>query len=80
MSSEVIIRLNPSGVRELLRSEEMQLACENQAEIIARKCGEGYEISAYSGKTRVNVSVRPKTAKAKRDNAENNTLWKALSP
>lgn len=76
--SKSIFKLNRSGVRELLQSEEMGAVLNQYADGILRKCGSGYEKSTFTGKNRKNVSVVAKTAKAKRDNNQNNTLLKAV--
>lgn len=70
--------LNRAGVKQLLKSQEMQEVCESYAEEVASKCGDGYEVDTYVGKNRANASVRTVTAEAVRDNFENNTLEKAL--
>ena len=49
------------------------------AEDVARRAGDGYEVSRYpGGETRGNVSVRAATRAARRDCLANNTLLKAL--
>ena len=70
--------LNKSGVRELLRSEEMMGLCQEYAQGIQERAGDGYESDTYVGKNRVNAMVFASTSKAKRDNLENNTLLKAV--
>ena len=72
------IELNKEGVRDLLRSPEMGAICRELAEGIAERAGDGYEVSTYTGKTRVNASVRCATEEARRDNLKNNTLLKAV--
>lgn len=69
---------NSKGIRDLLRSSEMSNICQRYADAIVSKAGEGYASSAYIGTGRVNVSVRPETYEARKENAENNTLLKAL--
>lgn len=70
--------LNRAGVRQLLKSQEMQEVCESYAEEVASKCGDGYEVDQYMAETRGISSVKAVTAEAIRDNFENNTLEKAL--
>ncbi len=74
----VKIKLNYSGVGDLLKSPEMQTICENHASAIRARCGDGYEQDSYAGKTRANAMVWPSSAKARHDNARNNTILKAL--
>ena len=75
--SNVKFKLNRAGVRELLRSSEMTNVCCGYAEDIRNRCGEGYEVSTYTGTNRVNTSVMAATTEARIDNARNNTLLKA---
>lgn len=70
--------LDKAGVRELLKSEAVQQACMEHAEATRAACGDGYEAGAFTGKDRVKVNVWPSSAKARQDNAKNNTLLKAL--
>jgi len=72
------VKLNRAGVKALLRSEEMRTTCEKHASEIARRCGEGYETNTFVGRNRVNAQVMASTYEAKRDNAENNTILKAV--
>lgn len=76
--AKVKVTLNRSGVRALLKSEEMKAACAQEAQAVCARCGTGYSTDTYTGKNRVNAMVWADTAEARRDNAENNTLLKAL--
>lgn len=71
-------KLNQSGVRELMKSAEMQSVLTNYASNIRNRCGSGYEQDIYVGTNRANAMVSAATAKAKRDNSKNNTLLKAV--
>lgn len=71
-------KINKQGVSELMKSTPMQSVLSEKAKAIAARCGSGYEIDIYIGKTRANASVGAKTKKAKRDNYKNNTLLKAV--
>lgn len=70
--------LKSAGVRALLKSPEMQAACQAEADKAAQKAGEGYATSVHHGTTRVNVSVTPETYKARRDEAKTHALIKAV--
>lgn len=70
--------MSKSGVGELLKSEEMAKICEEHAEQIRGRCGEGYGVDTRVGKTRVNAMVKPDSADAYYDNLRNNTILKAL--
>jgi hypothetical protein len=77
--SKVQIKLRSDGVRELLKSKEVQAECEKHAKEMAARLGTSdYETSRYTGTNRVNVSVRAKTRKAVQDNLDNNTMLKAV--
>ena len=73
------VKLNSSGIRELMKGPEVTGELERIASAKMSILGDGYETSTYSGKTRANVSIRPVTEKARQDNLENNTLLKAVS-
>lgn len=76
--AKVEFKLNREGVRQLLQSEEMANVCRGYANEIQGRCGEGYEVTTFTGKTRVNASVHAATPEARRENLENNTLLKAV--
>lgn len=76
--SKVKFELDREGVRQLLRSEEMKNICQEYANDVQSRCGEGYEVTTFTGKNRVNASVHAATVEARRENSKNNTLLKAL--
>ena len=78
MSKKVEVELISAGVRELLQSDEIREYCEELAQGVASRAGDGYEVDSMVGKTRANASVYAATKEANRDNLENNTLLKAL--
>ena len=78
MSGKIRVELNNEGVRELLRSAEMEAICKQQAQAIKDRVGDGYLVTTYTGRNRVNASVYAVTDQAKRDNLKNNTLLKAV--
>lgn len=71
-------KLNSDGVRELLKSQEMQSVLIEKATGIKNRCGEGYTQDVYVGKNRANAMVKAGTYRAKRDNLKNNTILKAV--
>ena len=71
-------KLNSGGVRELLKSQEMQSVLIEKATGIKNRCGEGYTQDVYVGKNRANAMVKAETYQAKRDNLKNNTILKAV--
>lgn len=76
--SKIKVKLRSAGVRALLKSPEMQAACQAEADRIAQTAGEGYTTSAKRGKTRATVSVTPETFQAKRREAKTHALIKAV--
>lgn len=76
--SKFKFELNKAGVRELLKSGEMQSILTNHATNIKNRAGDGYEQDIYVGRTRANAMVSAETFKAKKDNLDNNTLLKAV--
>ena len=78
MSKGIKFKLNRAGVKEVLQSPEMLGICTEYAGQILSRAGEGYDISTYTGKSRVNASVYASTYEARKDNYDNNTLLKAL--
>ena len=78
MAKSVEFKLNSSGVRELLRSSEMMAICSSYANSALGRLGDGYEVSTYTGKTRVNAMVKAVTYKAKAENLRDNSILKAV--
>lgn len=78
MSSSMEIKLNYSGVGELLRSSEMAAVLSEQAEKIRSRCGDGYSTDTYSAGTRVVASVYTETTEAMQNELESNTLLRAI--
>lgn len=70
--------LNKKGVRDLLRSAEMQSVVEQYASAMQARMGEGWESDVSLGKSRYHGAVWPNTAKAKKDNLKNNTGLKGM--
>lgn len=76
--SKTKVKLNSAGVRELLKSKEMQEVITEHATSIKGRAGDGYEQDLQVGKNRANAMVWAETSKAKSENFENNTLLKAV--
>lgn len=76
--AKVKFELNRSGVRELMKSKEMEKVVNEYANSALGRLGEGYEVSTYSGLTRVNAEVSAETFAAKRENLKSNTIIKAV--
>ncbi|WP_449450889.1 hypothetical protein [Streptococcus suis] len=71
-------KLNRAGVRELMKSTEMQAVLTDKANGIRNRAGTGYESDIFVGKTRANAMVYADSYQAKRDNKKHNNLLKAV--
>lgn len=78
MSRDFKFELNSSGVRDLLKSDEIQETLKEKASEIKNRCGDGYEQDIHVGKNRANAMVYAEDLKAKIDNSKNNTILKAI--
>ena len=78
MAKGVKVELNRDGVRELMQSDKMLAICKKYADAAAVRCGNGYEVSTWKGKTRVNAQITAETFLARRENQKHNTILKAL--
>lgn len=76
--SNVKIVLNSSGIRALLRSEEMAAVVEGHAAAIASRCGDGYAHDRKLMPGRVIASAYTETRQAEADNLQNNTLLRNM--
>ena len=75
---KVTIELNEDGVRELMQSQDMMNICMEHANRALRSLGDGYKVTSFVGKTRVNAEITAETFIARRDNLQNNSILKAL--
>ncbi|MBE6120075.1 MAG: hypothetical protein E7189_06525 [Erysipelotrichaceae bacterium] len=76
--NKVKFKLNGAGVREILKSDAAKSMCEEKARSIASACGSGYASNSYTGANRVNGMAYAESFEARKDNAKNNTLLKAM--
>lgn len=75
---KVEVEIDSKGARDLMRSEEVMQLCESYANDAMSKLGNGYLLTSYIGKNRLNVSIKAMTREARRDQYENNTILKAI--
>ena len=78
MSKSYRFELNKRGVLDLLQSDWAMEIVEAKANEVQARCGEGYEVTTHRGKGRCQASVHANTVKSRQENAQNNTLLKAL--
>ena len=69
---------NSAGIQEMPKSAEMMAICKGYADKAVAQLGDGYSVSTYTGKTRVNASVNAETFEARKENLENNSIIKAV--
>lgn len=77
--SNIRVKLNKAGVRELLKSGEVMAMLESEAKARAARAGDGYTVNTYVGKNRCNAEIVAETQEARRDNLKNNTLLRIRS-
>lgn len=71
--------LNRSGVGQLLKCKELEDGLKSIVSRMATDCGSGYSYDTKMMGTRVIASVYTETTDAMEDNANNNTILKAVS-
>lgn len=76
--AEVKIELNRAGVRALLQSPEMLANLRERAHRIANAAGEGFEVEMTTSATRAHATIRTATWAARRAEARDRALTKAL--
>lgn len=76
--SKVKFKMDKKGIGELLKSKDMTNVLRVYANQVQGRAGDGYDVDTYVGFDRAHAVVYADTYKAKQDNAENNTLLKAL--
>ena len=76
--SKITVKLNRAGVRKLLKSPEMENGLTQIAFAAQNRLGEGYDASYYTAQTRVVAEVSAESAAARKENADTNSILKAL--
>lgn len=76
--SKVYVKLNRKGVGELLKSSEMHALIDGIASGVQSRAGNGYEMQSGETSQRAKAFICAATFVARRENAKNNTLLKAL--
>lgn len=73
------VKLNRKGVRELLRSQEMQADLHRRGQRIANAAGPGHESQSRVGRNRARETVRTTTNEAALAEQHHQRLTNALS-
>lgn len=76
--SNVNFELNIEGLRDLMKSQEMQDVLKSHTDGMVQECGPGYNNDIYVGNFVALSSVYTETKEAYQDNLDNNTLLKVL--
>lgn len=74
----VKITLNTQGIGELLKSQEVAASIREEAKKVQARAGDGYELSEKIGNERALCAVVADSIHARRSNAKNNTLLRAI--
>lgn len=78
MANKIRIEVNSDGIQAILKSAEVQADLRSRAARIAAAGGPGMEASSWTGRTRARASVITATGKARRSEATNRALTRAL--
>lgn len=76
--AKVKVKLNSQGVAELLKSDEILAACEERANQVSDKAGDGFGVNTRKGKKRAIAQVKAETKDALFKCFRENTLLKSL--
>lgn len=76
--AKVKFELDINGLRQLMKSAEMQSILDEQGAKVANRAGAGYGYRTHVADYVAITNVFPDSAEAAKDNYENNTLLTAL--
>lgn len=74
----VRVTVNDAGIQALLKSSEVRALLKAKADRIAAAAGAGMEASSWTGRTRARASVITATSGARRAEAKDRALTRAL--
>lgn len=77
-AKNITFELNTTGVRSMLQSQDARRICEEVANQIANRAGQGFEVDSSVGRTRARATVFTATPEARRKQAKEHALQKAL--
>lgn len=78
MASKIRVDIDSAGIQALLKSSEVQRYLKAKADRIAAVAGPGMEASSRIGATRARASVITSTRAARKAEATNRSLTKAI--
>lgn len=76
--SKLKVWVPPSWANELRKSPEVKAICRKEAEGIAERAGDGFEVEEKANPTRAKFVVKAATPEAYYKNLKENTLLKAM--
>ncbi len=76
---EVKVKLNLQGINEVMKSPEIQSACEAAGQAVAMAAGVDYGTESGTINFIAYCNVFPNSKEAAKENFENNTILKAVS-
>ena len=76
--SQVVIKLNSAGIRQLLKSPEMAAELERRAQAIADAAGDGHRVEVSETPTRARAVVITDSTEARIAEAKDRTLTRAI--
>ena len=77
-STKIEFKRNSAGIRQLLRSSEVEANLRARAERIAAAAGPGHEVDSRIGANRARASVATATFEAMQSEATDRTLTRAI--
>ena len=79
MGSLIRVQVDKSGVAKLLRAEGIAADLAARGDRIAAAAGDGFESRVWQGRDRVRATIRTGTMEARRAEAEDRALSRALA-
>lgn len=70
--------INKQGIKDLMRSAEINNICSACADRVVSSAGEGFEKRLYVGDNRLSYTIVPTSIEASKKNLKHNILAKAL--
>ena len=79
MANKVEVKLNLQGINEVMKSPEIQSACEEAGRAVAQAAGSEYGTSSGTINYIAYCNVYPDSEDAAKENFEENSILKAVS-
>lgn len=79
MAKKIEVKVNISGLNQLMKGSEMQAHLKRAGDAVARSAGADYAASVHVADFVAIANVYPNSKEAAKENYESNTLLKAIS-